>query len=279
MTTMTTTTLTSPPFSLFRALTGLIFLLQIQCGASQLRGTASSSSSLRHHDEERGHCPDTLPGQFDFFVLSMSFQPEFCYQHRYEEWAGCENPNDLWRGSLTIHGLWPQFDDGKWPCECSDEEFNPQTLADLGEDKFNIHWPNVKAAKGKPGYTGFWEHEWHKHGSCTGLSQDEYFQSALNHFLLTPDTVGRHYGSSVSKSEITGAYSNNSGVGGDDENDVVLICVDNTYLSEVRVCVDRNKDGTGSRRIPCPASVISEGNCGDTIRITKFYIDADVMAV
>ena len=48
------------------------------------------------------------PPSFDFYVLSMSYQPEFCYQHRHESFPGCESPNEFWKGSLTIHGLWPQ---------------------------------------------------------------------------------------------------------------------------------------------------------------------------
>ena len=26
----------------------------------------------------------------------------------------------------------------------------------------------------------FWEHEWKKHGGCTGLRQDEYFRAGYN---------------------------------------------------------------------------------------------------
>ena len=45
---------------------------------------------------------------FDLYVFSMSYQPEFCYQNRNRSYNGCENPIDFWRGSLTIHGLWPE---------------------------------------------------------------------------------------------------------------------------------------------------------------------------
>lgn len=50
----------------------------------------------------------TSSTSFDFYVLSMSYQPQFCYQHRSQGYAGCEDPDDFWRGNLTIHGLWPQ---------------------------------------------------------------------------------------------------------------------------------------------------------------------------
>ena len=42
---------------------------------------------------------------FDFYVLSMSYQPEFCHMKRKFSYAGCEKPQDFWRSSLTIHGM------------------------------------------------------------------------------------------------------------------------------------------------------------------------------
>jgi ribonuclease I len=45
---------------------------------------------------------------FDFYVLSMSYQPQFCYQNRFKKYHGCEHPLEFWKGSLTLHGLWPE---------------------------------------------------------------------------------------------------------------------------------------------------------------------------
>jgi hypothetical protein len=53
---------------------------------------ASSGTSTSDHDPH-----------FDFYVFSMSFQPEFCYAHKRENFDGCNHPNDEWRGALTIH--------------------------------------------------------------------------------------------------------------------------------------------------------------------------------
>jgi ribonuclease T2 len=209
---------------------------------------------------------------FDFYVLSMSYQPEFCYQHRHDDFSGCEAPLEFWRGSLTIHGLWPEFKDGKYPSTCSSEKFNPETVDDLGEDRFNTFWPNVKATDHSRSHYSFWEHEWTKHGTCTGLSQDEYFDTALTHFLPSPNIIRENYGSTVNKSDLLRAYSQDAD---SKYGDVVLVCSGN-FLSEVRICVGRTEDGEGSQRIACIPEVIQEGNCGAHIMIAKFYVDDDL---
>jgi ribonuclease T2 len=209
---------------------------------------------------------------FDFYVLSMSYQPEFCYQHRYDDFAGCDAPLDFWRGSLTLHGLWPEFKDGEYPSTCSNEKFNPETVDDLGEDRFNTFWPNVKAVDHSRSHYSFWEHEWTKHGTCTGLSQDEYFDTALKHFLPSPNIIRENYGSTITKSDLLDAYRQDIY---SDYGDVVLVC-SGDFLSEVRICVGRTEDGEGSQRIACIPEVIQEGNCGDHIMIAKFYVDDEL---
>lgn len=44
----------------------------------------------------------------DLYIMAMSHQPEFCYQHKSEGWEGCQHPRDYWKTHLTIHGLWPE---------------------------------------------------------------------------------------------------------------------------------------------------------------------------
>ena len=195
-------------------------------------------------------------------------------QNRRGGFPGCENPLEFWRGSLTLHGMWPEDDDGSWPSTCTNEKFDPSTVYDLGEDRFNELWPNVKSTKDAKSHDSFWEHEWTKHGTCTGMTQDEYFDTALKHFLPTPKIVRDNYGKSVSRDELLEAYRTDQS---DIFGDVVLVCSGGKYLSEVRVCVDKSADGSGSDRIKCIPQVEEEDTCGSEITIQKFYIDDDEM--
>lgn len=230
------------------------------------------TTSISSHHRVSDKCSTNTAGDFDFYVLSMSYQPEFCFQSLNKSYVGCEHPNDFWRGSLTMHGLWPQYKDG-YPCTCSNEQFNQQTITDLGQNLFDSLWPNVKASFTDQDYTGFWQHEWSKHGTCSGLVQNSYFRTAFEGFLPTPTIVRSNYGSNVNKTDLLNAYN----------NDAVLVCVGSRfhhqkrkYLSEVRICLRKNPIDDEEfvlQQFKCPPSVTNEGNCMDTISISKFYID------
>ena len=70
---------------------------------SYIRGTTATSSSSSIMTTTMISQPS-----FDFYVLAMTYQPDFCDHHASFKYPGCERPLDFWRKSLTIHGLWPQ---------------------------------------------------------------------------------------------------------------------------------------------------------------------------
>lgn len=92
------------------------------------------------------------PGAFDFYLLNLSWSPEFCATHE----ASSECGHGL---GLVVHGLWPQDLSGDYPEDCSDAPgpANPQTYTDL--------LPTASLV----------EHEWQTHGTCSGLAADAYF--------------------------------------------------------------------------------------------------------
>ncbi|MCM2473945.1 ribonuclease [Rhizobium sp. CG5] len=98
---------------------------------------------------------------FDFYVLSLSWSPTYCGS---EEGRGnrqqCGGTADY---GLIVHGLWPQNETG-YPefCSSGGQERVPDSL---GRSLFDI----------MPGM-GLIGHEWRKHGTCSGLSQQDYFQ-------------------------------------------------------------------------------------------------------
>lgn len=97
------------------------------------------------------------------------------------------------------------------------------------------------------------------------MNQHEYFNTTLNHFLDTPPIVRERYGASITKKELLDAY----------DIDVVLVCSGGKFLSEVRMCVGRDANGDATVGVDCIVEVEEEGNCGDEIKLTKFYVDME----
>jgi ribonuclease T2 len=128
------------------------------------------------------------------------------------------------------------------------------------KDGLDVYWPNVKESETSPEHGEFWQYEWSKHGTCSGLDQRAYFLSALRHSLPTPDLV--QPGSTVTKSALLEAY------GGADR--VVAVCSGKRFLSEVRSCLAVGDDGMPAEQIPCPTRTLQENSCGDSIVISKF---------
>jgi len=84
-----------------------------------------------------------------------------CWDLRMQNVPGCTS-------GWTLHGLWPQ-----WAESCSQEEFDPSKVADL-MDQLKKYWPSCSGAA-----QDFWSHEWKKHGTCSGMTQHDYFSEAL----------------------------------------------------------------------------------------------------
>jgi ribonuclease T2 len=190
----------------------------------------------------------------------VTYQPEFCFL-KHEEPEGCHHPKHIW-DRLTIHGLWPNNDDGSYPQNCSDEKFDLSNLQPI-RDELEQQWPNIKALANSTSHVEFWEHEWSKHGTCTGLSQLDYFSHALKKLIPTPsimkDAEKQH--SFVTKNDLLKFY--------DGAQRAALVC-NKGYLSEVRVCHQKETDGDVGGRIDCPQSILREASCGETIQIASF---------
>ena len=76
----------------------LLILLPLACARLSSPPSSKTGTSTSDHDPH-----------FDFYVFSMSFQPEFCYEHKRDNFDGCRHPSDEWRGALTIHVSWVRF--------------------------------------------------------------------------------------------------------------------------------------------------------------------------
>ena len=97
---------------------------------------------------------DSTAGHFDFYLLNLSWNPEYCATHTAA--AECAA-----HSGFVVHGLWPQNNDGTFPENCSKAPgpINPSQYLDLQ--------PTISLIA----------HEWQTHGTCSGLAPDAYFQA------------------------------------------------------------------------------------------------------
>jgi ribonuclease T2 len=175
-------------------------------------------------------------GGFDFYLLNLSWSPEFCHSH--PDAAECAE-----HARFVLHGLWPENMDGTYPENCSTAPgpTNPAEYADI--------YPEA----------GLLEHEWRTHGTCSGLSADAFFAAARTAYraVRIPTELNALAGrTSMTPEAIAGAFSaSNAAIA---RADVVVSCGHN-YLTAVEVCLDKSL-----QPMACPALRACRAN---TVRI------------
>ncbi|MGE3368391.1 MAG: ribonuclease [Rhizobiaceae bacterium] len=164
-------------------------------------------------------------------MLSLSWSPSYCeVEGENANRQQCESGR---RYAFVVHGLWPQYERG-WPEDCATDEpsVDNATLSSL----YDI-MPSA----------GLIRHQWRKHGTCSGLSQDDYFRvlraarerveipgayaKATTWRMIDPNQIERDF------------LSDNNGLM---ENALAVTC-DDRYLREVRMCLTIGLDYR-----PCP---------------------------
>ena len=105
------------------------------------------------------------PGEFDFYVLSLSWSPSFC-EEAAERGNGGRSQQTQCGGrpfSFVVHGLWPQYERG-FPEYCQ----RPSPRLDR-----NIMTSMLDLMPAP----GLIFNEWDKHGTCSGLGARAYFET------------------------------------------------------------------------------------------------------
>jgi ribonuclease T2 len=185
---------------------------------SLLAAVAVALAGLAVAQERR----QNTPGQFDFYVLSLSWSPSFCEQ------AGERGtpPQDQCGGarpySFVVHGLWPQYERG-FPEYC----IVPAPRLDR-----NI----VNAMLDLMPSPRLIYHEWDKHGVCSGLNQRAYFETVrkARAVVKIPESyVEPQQILTVTPDEVEESFV--AANGGMSRGGIAVTC-DNRRLREVRVC-------------------------------------------
>ena len=207
-------------------------------------GTVDDRGPDSMREEPRGDRPrgqrgrsagGSQPGTFDFYLLNLSWSPEFCATH-----SG--SPECAAHPGFVVHGLWPQNANGTYPENCSNAPgpSNPGSYTDL--------LPTVSLI----------EHEWTTHGTCSGLSADAYFALIRRAFQQThippPFTAAHQSQTMLSPDALLAEFS--AANPSFPKGSLALSC-GNNYLTAVEVCVDKNLHPEACQGVrSCRANVV-----------------------
>lgn len=128
---------------------------------------------------------------FDYFLLSLSIEPSFCaLTPRARQSPECVNLTEsrYEHMPLTLHGLWPnraRVSVNRQPFHCSDD---PLTLSPPVQAELDRAMPGANSPT-SDGQT-LEQHEWSKHGTCSGMTPDGYFGAAANLAKQADATIG-----------------------------------------------------------------------------------------
>ncbi|WP_426110331.1 ribonuclease T2 family protein [Massilia sp. PWRC2] len=116
--------------------------------------TALACGAPAYGAKHGGERSEGEPGRFDYYAVALSWSPAFCATH--------DDPRQCAPGrqaGFVLHGLWPQYQRG-YPQSCSNEP-----LSDADAARYSALYPSPTLI----------EHEWRKHGTCSGLPPPAYF--------------------------------------------------------------------------------------------------------
>lgn len=162
-------------------------------------------------------------GDFDFYVLSLSWSPTYCAtagSRADRGQCGAAKPH-----AFVVHGLWPQYERG-FPSDCRVTGRQP-TRAQV--DEMLDIMPSV----------GLVRHEWRKHGTCSGLDPRAYFETVRRAAakVAIPDA----YRDAGREQELTPAEIERAFVDANPSLRPSMIAVGcrEGMMNEVRVCMTR----------------------------------------
>lgn len=86
----------------------------------------------------------------------------------------------MWCTQWQIHGVWVDYTNGSYPQNCSNMPFNLDILKANNTlyNQMTTYWHGCYGND-----VDFWQHEWAKHGTCTGWSLVDYFVNTVGYFL------------------------------------------------------------------------------------------------
>jgi ribonuclease T2 len=184
-----------------------------------LSGTAAFAQDRRQN----------APGEFDFYVLALSWSPSFCEAGSERGNTGRSHQMQCGGGrpfAFVVHGLWPQYERG-FPDYC--QRPAPRLNRGIVSSMLDI--------MPAPGLVF---NQWDKHGTCSGLSPRAYFETirkARAGVKIPEEYIDLPEAKTVSPAEVEEAFIRvNPGLSAA----AIAVNCDSKRLSEIRICLSRD---------------------------------------
>ncbi len=170
-------------------------------------------------------------GNFDFYVLALTWSPDYCAANGAADAQQCGPGKRL---GFVLHGLWPQYNRG-YPANCTSEK-----LPAAVEARFRGLYPS----------DSLFEHEWQKHGTCSGLTPEQYLslsQKLKQSIIIPAEFRSPDNPIRVSTARFRQAFgANNAAIA---ESGLAVFCSGSgRFLKEVFFCFSRDGKPTACSR-------------------------------
>lgn len=196
---------------------------------------AVAAESSQHRHSKQG--TQGKPGIFDYYLLTLSWSPEFCYSRAHADKPECQSGHH----GFVVHGLWPQYATHGYPENCSDAPglSNPGEMVDIMPDADLV------------------AHEWKAHGTCSGLDAENYFKLLRQAFasVKVPERFAApHTNFSIPPQKIKNEFVRaNPSFRAED----MTVSCGNNYLTAVSLCMAKDLKPTACQNLrDCRANVV-----------------------
>jgi ribonuclease T2 len=187
--------------------------------------------------------PKGLSGKVDHYLLSLSWSPSYCIEAGNDaDPRQCGGANPF---AFTILGLWPQGDDGPLrDCDAAAKRVSDSIVEDM-----RMVMPSARLMG----------NQWRKHGTCTGLSQEDYFdvtRRAYKRINIPAEYAQLAELKIVAPREVEDAFVKaNRGLA----PDMVAVTCTDRHIREVRICLSTDLEFRTCKaaRNDCPKAQIS----------------------
>jgi ribonuclease T2 len=189
----------------------------------------------KHHNSNQA--TQGKPGVFDYYLLTLSWSPEFCHAQIHADKPECQSGHH----GFVVHGLWPQYAPQGYPENCSTAPglSNPAEMADI--------MPDVSLVA----------HEWSAHGTCSGLDAESYFKLLRQAFQSVK--IPHRFAAPQENFSLPPQEIKNEFIRGNPSfsaEDMTVSC-GNNYLTAVSMCMTKDLKPTACQNLrDCRANVV-----------------------